>query len=141
MPPQLPWSPRPAAAAALAVTPWGLAPQTASECLLQCICQPSEARASSAGTQGTTLTCTAPASLLKLPSMHSLHRGCSYTRPLLQEQERELFCLIHSTNTKLSKMKRREYFSKEETKEPDKNPNQTVVSTLHDKEFHHKDAH
>lgn len=40
-------------------------------------------------------TTPAPASLTKLPSMHSLHRGCFYKRPLFQDWVRQLFCLIH----------------------------------------------
>lgn len=37
----------------------------------------------------------APTGLPKTPRIHSLQRGSSYTRSLLQEQGRLLFCLIH----------------------------------------------
>lgn len=37
----------------------------------------------------------------KPPGTHSVRRGCSYTRPLLHDGERELFCLIHRNKHKV----------------------------------------
>lgn len=50
-------------------------------------------------------TCLTPTHLPKLSDTHSLHRGCFYIRPLLQDLKKYLFCLIYGKHRKSNKMK------------------------------------
>ena len=83
------------------------------------------------GAPGTAPTLSGSSSLPTPPSNPGPQGGCSYVRPLLQDQERYLFCLIHrNKHRKLNKVRRqRNMFQmrKQEKQTRKKNPNKMEI--------------